>query len=277
MSCSIYHFFKSLVENKDTLRDITVLDDFPFDEKLLSCKRIGQFPDLAIRMCKTDEMFTGGELVELKDSQSYTVSSFNSTIPSGRKEIAKVVRGENTEVYRQMSEAGDDVFSLAEREVFYLIRGKRQGHSKIALVHGSFFETIAVKDLIAKSFNQVLQESLDRSERTLDEKTREILETIFSEQSSFSRVRNIENASVKLHFRIMTEVKAEGNILNPKKYPEIFDNTLNFVLPSPSAEIDGLNFDKMHVVFGNDVTDIFRVLHIKHYFNGNFLVFQQRI
>jgi len=29
----------------------------------------------------------------------------------------------------------------------------------------------------------------------------------------------------------MTEVKAEGNILNPKKYPEIKNDTLNFILP----------------------------------------------
>lgn len=277
MTTSIYHFFKSLIGNKGLLRDITVLDDFPFDGKLLSCKRVGQFPDLAIRICKTDELFAGGELVELKDSRSYSVSSFNSTIPSGRKEIAKVVKGENSEVFRQMFEAGDDVFSLPEREVFYLVRGKKQEKCKITLVHGSFFETIDVKDLIAKSFNQVLQESIDRTQTVLDEKTKEILETIFSEQSSFSRVRNVENASVKLRFRIMTEVKAEGNILNPRKYPEILDNTLNLVFPSPAEETDNLNFDKMRIVFGENIADLFHIFHIKHHFNGNFLVFQQSL
>jgi len=277
MSHSIFHFFKSLIENKGLLRDIAVLDDFPFDENLLSCKRVGQFPDLAIRICKTDELFAGGELVELKDSQSYSVSSFNSTIPSGKKEIAKVVRGENSEVYRKMVEAGDDVFSLPEREVFYLIRGKKQGRCKIALINGSFFETIEVQDLISKSFNQVLQQSLERNQTVIDEKTKEILETIFSEQSSFSRVRNVERASVKLRFRIMTEVKVEGNILNPRKYPEISDDTFNFVVPSPSAEVDRLNFDKMRVVFGEAVPSLFKIFHIKHHFNGNFLVFQQQI
>ena len=101
MSSSVYHFFKTLVENKNALESIAKLDDFPFDENLLSCKRVGQFPDLAIRICRTDELFTGGELVELKDSKSYTVSSFNSTIPTGRKEIEKVVKGKNSEVLRQ--------------------------------------------------------------------------------------------------------------------------------------------------------------------------------
>ncbi len=29
----------------------------------------------------------------------------------------------------------------------------------------------------------------------------------------------------------MTEIKAEGNMLNSKKYPDILDNTINFILP----------------------------------------------
>lgn len=274
MSASIFHFFKNLVESKDSLKNIAVLDDFPFDENLLSCKRVGQFPDLAIRICRTDELFTGGELVELKDSKSYSVSSFNSTIPTATKEIAKVIKGENSEVKRQMIEAGDDISSLPEREVFYLIRGKKQDKCKIVLVHGSFFETIDVKDLIAKSFSQVLHESIERTKTVVDEKIKAILETIFSEQSSFSKVRNIENASVKLRFRIMTEVKTEGNILNPRKYPEILDDTLNFVLLSDN---DQLNFDKMQVVFGENTMNLFKVFHVKHHFNGNFLVFQQKL
>ncbi|MGI8555219.1 MAG: hypothetical protein ACR2LT_02540, partial [Pyrinomonadaceae bacterium] len=133
MSSSIYHFFKTLIEKKDLLKSITKLDDFPFDEILLSCKRVGQFPDLAIKICKDDELFTGGELVELKDSKSYTVSSFNSTIPTGKKQIEKIFKSKNSEVLRQMEVAGDDIFGLPERDVFYLIRGKSKGSSKIAV------------------------------------------------------------------------------------------------------------------------------------------------
>ncbi len=275
MSSSIYHFFKTLVQNKNALKSIAKLDDFPFDENLLSCKRVGQFPDLAIRICRTDELFSGGELVELKDSKSYTVSSFNSTIPTGKKEIAKIIKGKNSEVLRQMIEAGDDISTLPEREVFYLTRGKSKANSKIVLVHGSFFETIKVSELIAKSFSQVLRETMESDQTKFDDKTKAILETLFSEQTSFSKVRNVENASVKLRFRIMTEVKAEGNILNPKKYPEVPDNTLNFVLPSHSEDEDQLNIDKMSVVF--DDLNSFGVFHIKHHFNGNFLVFQTNL
>lgn len=275
MSSSIYHFFRTLVEQKDDLKRINKLDDFAFDETLLSCKRVGQFPDLAIRICKNDEFFTGGELVELKDSKSYTVSSFNSTIPTGKKEIRKVIKGRNSEVLRQMIEAGDNILDLSEREVFYLIRGKNKENSKIVLIHGSFFETIKVSELIAKSFSQVLRESMESGKTKFDDKTKAILETMFSEQTSFSKVRNVENASVKLRFRIMTEVKAEGNILNSKKYPEIADNTLNFILPSHSKDEDHLNLDRMNVVF--DDLNSFNIFQIKHHFNGNFLVFQKTI
>ena len=274
MSSSIYHFFKNLVENKNALKSIGRLDDFPFDTNLLSCKRVGQFPDLAIRICKDNELFTGGELVELKDSKSYSVSSFNSTIPTGRKEIEKVVKAKNSEVLQQMKEAGDDILSLPEREVFYLIRGKSKDKSKIALVHGSFFETVEVGELISKSFSQVLHETIESNKTKLDDETKAILETLFSEQANFSRVRNVENASVKLRFRIMTEVKAEGNILNSKKYPEIGDDTLNFILPSHNEDEDRLNLDKMNVIFDN--LNSFKIFKIKHHFNGNFLVFQQK-
>ena len=274
MTSSIYHFFKDLCLKKDLLKTIGKLDDFPFDENLLSCKRVGQFPDLAIKICKTDELFSGGELIELKDSKSYTVSSFNSTIPTGRKDIRKIIKSEASDVFKQMSEADDDVFSLLERDVFYLIRGQKSENCKITLIHGSFFETVKVNELITKSFSQVLQERLEQSNLEIDDKTKNLLETIFSEQTSFSKVRNVENASVKLRFRIMTEVKAEGNILNEKKYPQIIENSLNFILPSHSSDEDRLNFDKMSLVFGENKLKSLQTFHIKHHFNGNFLVFQ---
>jgi hypothetical protein len=274
MIFSIFHFFRDLCEKRNLLISLNKLDDFPFHEKMLSCKRAGQFPDLAIRICKSNELFLGGELIELKDSKSYTVSSFNSTIPTGKKDIRKIVKSAKSDIYKQMIDTGDDIFSLIERDVFYLIRGQKNGNAKVVLVHGSFFETVKVNDLITNSFKQVLQERLEESNLKIDEKTRTILESVFSEQESFSKVRNVENASVKLRFRIMTEVKAEGNILNDKKYPQILDNTLNFVLPSHSDDEDRLNFDKMKLVFGNERFEHF---HIKHHFNGNFLVFQVKL
>lgn len=275
MTFSIFHFFKDLCEKRSLFSSLEKLDDFPFDKEMLSCKRSGQFPDLAIRVGKTDELFRGGELIELKDSKSYTVSSFNSTIPTGKKSINKIVKSKKSDIYKQMTAAGDDVFSIVERDVFYLVRGRKRGKMKIALVHGSFFETVKVRDLIASSFIQVLEERLKQNNLEIDKKTKDIIEKSFSEQEGFSKVRNVKNASVKLRFRIMTEVKAEGNILNPNKYPKISDDTLNLALPSHYDEDDRLNADRMNLVFGN--IKKFSCFHIKHYFNGNFLVFQVKL
>lgn len=101
--------------------------------------------------------------------------------------------------------------------------------------------------------------------------------SIFSQQENFSKVRNVEKASVKLRFRIMTEVKAEGNILNPQKYPEIKDDTLNFVLPCHNDEEEKNILSKAEIVFGKTGLKQFSIFKIKHHFNGYFLVFQTSI
>lgn len=72
----------------------------------------------------------------------------------------------------------------------------------------------------------------------------------------------------------MTEVKAEGNILNPKKYPEIKDNTLSFVLPCHLAEDEETILNKLKLVFNAEELGAFTIFKIKHHFNGYFLVVQ---
>ncbi|MEW6126386.1 MAG: hypothetical protein AB1757_04920 [Acidobacteriota bacterium] len=240
----------------------------------MSCKNAGQFPDMAIKLNKGEKLFTGGELIELKDSDSYMVSSFNSTIPSGKKEIAKVIKSENSIIRQQMETAGDDINSLPVREVFYLVRGRKRGKVKVALVHGSFFETINTEELISKSFSQVLEERIKQSGIAVDEDLKELLITTFSEQESFSKVRTVDKASVKLRFRVMTEVKAEGNILNSTKYPEIAEDTLNLVLPCHSQADEEIAIKKMKRAFNKTQLEQFKVFKLKHHFNGFFLVFQ---
>lgn len=157
MTYSIYHFFKSLVEKKSHFLKAKQLGEFPFDKRLLSCRNEGIFPDMAIRLNQDNRLFTGGELIELKDSDSYTVSSFNSTIPSGKKEISKIITGENSIIKQQMELAGNDIYSLPVRDVYYLVRGSKQRNVKVCLVYGTFFETIRIEELISQSFSQVLE------------------------------------------------------------------------------------------------------------------------
>lgn len=75
----------------------------------------------------------------------------------------------------------------------------------------------------------------------------------------------------------MTEVKAEGNVLNPRKYPEIEDNTLNLLLPCDSDPDEKAINDKLRLVFTDQELSNFQRLKIKHHFNGYFFVLQTKL
>jgi hypothetical protein len=143
------------------------------------------------------------------------------------------------------------------------------------LTHGSFFETLPADELIRQSFGQVLDEEL--SGRNIPEGTKEALKALFSHQENFSRVRNVEKASVKLRFRIMTEAKPEGNILNASLYPEIKDDTLNFLAPYYSEEEKAKVISNMETVFGVKRMRELTVFSIKHPLNGWFVGFQSKL
>ena len=268
---SIYHFFAHLYRNRNRLEWVPKLEDFPFDIELLSYKGRGRFPDFAIRVNPNGNP-SGGELLEVKDSKSYSVPSFNSTIPTGVKSMEELIRGRRSVIREQMEAAGDDICSLPEREVYYLLRGKSKGKTKICLVHGSFFETVRVEQLIQQAFGQVLDERLAEEEYEISKELHDLMTRIFSTQDSFSKVRDVEKATVKMRFRVMTEAKKEGNLFNPKIYPDIQDNTLNFVVPNhPTAEIEQRKLYLRQALSSSEL-DQGKHFTIKHPFNGKFFV-----
>ena len=281
MAYSIYHFFVDLCQKKQVFLSDNKLENFPFDEQMLSCVNKGKFPDLAVKLNNNNEQFTGGELIELKDSKTYSVASFNSTIPTGEKDIRKLTGGAENTIRTQMEEAGNNILSLPIRQVFYLIRGKKQSNFKICLTHGKFFETVPVSTLISESFGQALEERLDELGESLSPSLKHKLLDLFSEQQTFSRTRSVDDASVRLRFRIMTEVKAGANILNPNQYPQINDNTLNFAVPCHGDTEQSQQYSKMKIAFEEmECSDLFAqvgVFVLQHHFNGNFLIFQTHL
>ncbi len=282
MAYSIYHFFADLCQKSDELTWASPLDSFPFDERMLSCVNKGKFPDLAIKLNHDDGLFSGGELIELKDSsKSYSVASFNSTIPTGEKEIRKLIIGTANVIRTQMQEAGNDILSLPIRQVFYLVRGKKTPDIKICLSHGKFFETIPVSTLIPEAFGQALEERLAELELELSEPMKQALLDIFSEQETFSRTRSIENASVRLRFRIMTQVERGANLLNPNQYPQIGDITMNFAVPCHDEAEKESHIHRMQTAFRQmDALHLYSqmgVFLLQHHYNGNFLIFQTNL
>ncbi len=271
---SIFHFWKNLVNQKEKFEKTSKLDKFPFPQEMLSCSNKGVFPDLAIKI-NNQGQFSGGELVELKDSNVYNVSSFNSTIPTGKKNIRNVIASEHGSIFKQMRDAGDDVFSLEIRDVYYLVRGRKKGHQKICLVHGSFFETIPAEDLVGETFSQVIDEELDDPE--INDDVKQKLKGALSRQEIFSRVRSVAKASVSMRFRVLAEVKPDANILNSKQYSEILDDTLNLICPFHSEDEKEDLIEKMSLVFGAERLQELKILQIKHPLNGWFLVFQAEL
>lgn len=281
MAHSIYHFFADLCRKKEELLSENELENFPFDEQMLSCVNKGKFPDLAVKLNNSNEQFTGGELIELKDSKTYLVASFNSTIPTGEKDIRKLTEGGENTIRTQMQEAGNNILSLPIRQVFYLIRGRKQSNAKVCLTHGKFFETVPVSTLISESFGQALEERLDELGESLSPSLKHKLLDLFSEQQTFSRTRSVDDASVRLRFRIMTEVKAGANILNPNQYPQINDNTLNFAVPCHGDTEQSQQYSKMKITFQEmECKELFsqmEVFSLQHHFNGKFLIFQTHL
>ncbi len=271
---SIYHFWQHLIEEKEKFKKVSKLDKFPFPKKILSCVNDGIFPDLAIKI-NLQGQFSGGELVELKDSSVYNISSFNSTIPTGKKNIKDIVASEKSIIFKQMQDVGDDVFSLEVRDVYYLVRGRKSGHQKICLIHGSFFETIPADSLVGETFSQVVEEELNDPE--INDSVRKKLKGALSRQDIFSRVRSVEKASVSMRFRVLVEVKPDANILSPKHYPEILDDTLNLICPFHSEDEKEELISNVASVIGIDQLGRLQIFPIKHPLNGWFLVFQTKL
>lgn len=264
---SIYHFFKFLIEHKHKLKEIPNIEKFDFDTKFISARNTGIFPDLAIKInVDGDKLFEGGELLEFKGSQTFSVSSFNSTIPTGKKAICDIVDKSKC-MRKQMEQAGDNVDSMPIRDVYYLVSGKKNDTMKIVLVHGSFFETIPVKELIRRAFSKILQDVNPKMSKNKLFK----LSSLFTDQKLFSQVRLIEQASVKIRFRIMTEAETNANLLSHNIYPEVKTNTINLCIPYKNQDEKDTIIQRFNKVF----TQKFTVIDFKHKINdSDFLLFQ---
>lgn len=265
MATSIYHFFKFLVENSEDVKSQTNLEKLEFSKEFVSSRSAGKFPDLAIKINTDGDVFTGGELIEFKGSQTMNVSSFNSTIPAGIKDISEIV--ENTKIKEQMEAAGNHIESLPYRDVYYLINGRKDGKVKVVLVHGSFFETIPTTRLIREAFLEVMKDA----NPDMDDAELQRLSDLDINQYIFSQVRKVEDASVRIRFRIMTEADSDANILNSKLYPEIKPDTLNLCIPYSSVQERNSIVKKFGAVLDSGFTTM-DLTHKKR--NGRFVLFQ---
>ena len=221
---SVYHFFARLLERRGYFVQDNKLEDFAFPRDMIAAESRSGFPDFVLKT-NANGSLSGGEFIELKDAKSYQIASFNSTLPSATKLVASLSQN----MKNQLLEAGEDIETVPQRDVYYLVRGIRRTTSsplaKTVLVSGSFFETIPVDEVLADAFEQVATAStpsdVDASEYTRHFDIR---------QSNFAETRRVEGSSISVRFRVMAQVDPRANLLNDGRYPMIEANTLTMLV-----------------------------------------------
>ena len=219
------------------------LEDFAFPRAMIAAESHSGFPDLVLKT-NLDGPLAGGEFIELKDAKSYQIASFNSTLPSTTKLVSSLSKN----MKDQLVEAGEDIESVPQRDVYYLIRGiKRTTSSALAktvLVSGSFFETVPVDKVLADAFDQVTAASTSG-----DIDVSEFTQHFDIQQANFAETRRVEGSSISVRFRVMAQVDPRANLLSDRRYPMIKANTLTMLvheqrLTNPSLARDFYAWDQ---------------------------------
>jgi len=249
-------------------------------EKLLYSKS-EQFPDFLFKVIKHKNRLISGSLLELKDSKSSNIASFNSTLPTKRKNLEEIDTINNTNLVSKITSIMDrnsakiEKYYVYQRRSFYLIRtNKDKSKVKISIVDGAFFETIPKDNLIYQIFMNILREHSERKEIKIPLKTLEQIKGVFShvtDQTIIAKSQNIDKASIRPRLRIMAEVHSEGNPHNSNFYPEISERTLNFILKV--SEYEKKEAEK---IIYQKIPEI-KIFTIKHKRNGNHTVFQFKL
>jgi hypothetical protein len=186
----------------------------------------GAFPDFVLA-CEPHSPLGNGALLELKDSAGDQIASFNSTLPSARKQISRLTKMVRTAVQNYESEHG--CACPDERDCFYLVRtnNKNQDACRLSIVQGTFFETIPNQELLKSLWKDLLKQAGVPAEQHM-----EILDYLAKlERNEVAKSRRIKRAAIKPRLRIMSEVVTDAN---PHKYREIGKRTANLILKAPS-------------------------------------------
>ena len=235
-----------------------------------------QFPDFIFKGQRKKGKIFGGAILELKDSKSASIASFNSTIPTKYKSLEEVDVINGNHLVSRIAKvkdkeiASDELHSEYQRRCFYLVRThKKSDEVKVSIVDGSFFETVPKEHLFYQMFLNVLQQHLQKKDIDIPQEKLNAVEEALSyitDQTIIAGSQVIAKASVRPRLRIMAEVHPEGNP-HSSHYPQITKRSFNMILQS-TPETRELQ-ERL-------VTDFPEIesFSIKHKRNGEHIVFQ---
>jgi len=245
-------------------------------QKTLLYSQSAQFPDFIFKSRRHENRLTCGSLLELKDSKSGAVSSFNSTLPTKSKSLEEVDTVNGMPLVSKIASIKDGRLAKVgnyrtyQRKSFYLIRTYRDDYRvRVSLVDGSFFETIPKDHLIYQMFLKILHDHINKKDiKVSTEKLTEFQELLsqVTDQTIIESYQNIEKASVRPRLRIMAEVHSEGNP-HSSVYHQICAGSFNLI-------IHGALFTKeLEEKLCSEVPKVEQLV-IKHKRNGEHIVFQ---
>lgn len=238
-----------------------------------------EFPDFVYKSRNQNGQPVCGSLLETKDTAGGTISSFNSTIPTGTKNLKEIDAINNSEIVSRITRIKDE--ELAElpgyysyqRRCFYLVRTHRgTPKAKTSLIDGSFFETLPKDKMISQMFLNILEQHRAQNKLKVTKKELDEFKAIFSQvndQAIIAGSQSIDKASIKPRLRIMAEVNPEGNP-HSQHYPQIGEQTVNFILPQKQVSED-IAASLLKQSLG------LKQLTIQHKRNGRYIVFQFRM
>ena len=259
---NIYHFFAFLINVRSELASATKLLDYPFNSVPLAYRDNASFPSLVLRMHKGYSP-PGGEFVEIIDSDSYNVPSFESHIPTGAISFDKLGQDRAAKIFKSMQAAGEVPGWIHEREVYYLIRGRNNSNCKICLVHGSFFEErVKAEYYVRAALEEVLADCLE--EQILSHDQFNMLWRIFAQEIFSGQFRKVSIGEVKFSLDVKTYENLGANLLSPFYYPKIKDNTLNFVIPHYPAEKNAYRMQCLRWTLSASILEQGEKIFIKH-------------
>jgi len=237
-----------------------------------------RFPDFLFKTKMHDGKYASGSLIELKDSKSTGISSFNSTIPTKTKTLEEidVINGKN--LVSRIAKifdgklALDEQYCKFERRCYYLIRTHKESEKvKLSIVDGSFFETVPKEHLFYQMFLNVLRMHMEKRKVEIPAEIMKSIEealSLVTDQTIIAGSQTIAKASVKPRLRIMAEVHPHGNP-HSEFYPEITQGSFNLIVQSSR---EARETEKQLAALLPEI-DIFSIHHKR---NGEHRVFQLR-
>lgn len=182
------------------------LEDFAFPRNMIAAESRSGFPDFVLKTNPGGPL-TGGEFIELKDTKSYQIASFNSTLPSAAKPVSSLTQN----LKDQLLEAGEDIDAVPQRDVWGIKRATSSPLAKTILVGGAFFETVPVNKVLADAFEQVAAASAAG-----DADASEIARNFDIQQANFAETRRVEGSSISVRFRVMAQVDPRQPLVRRK-------------------------------------------------------------